>query len=884
MSISIKYEKTILPNGLEVITHVDKNIPVTAVNVWYHVGSKNEELGKTGFAHLFEHVMFEGSKNHNKDYFAPLQKVGAKINGSTTNDRTNYWEDIPSNSLELALWLESDRMGFLTESLDQARFDLQRDVVKNERRQSYVNRPYGMAYLQLQESLFPFPHPYNWPTIGSQKDLDAANIDDVKLFFKKYYHPSNASIVIAGDIDPIKTLCLVEKYFGDLPSGPSIQRLKRSESGLNGESEIIMEDSVQLPRLYLAWPTIPDLTEQQPALDMLSLILAGGRSSRLEKLLVYDTEEAYDISAFHHGQEICGEFHVIATGKPGKDLQYIKTSILNQISKIIETPPTNEELQRAFNKINALYILQLEKTGGFGGKADQLNYYNVMAGNPDLINTDIDRYKKITPENISKAAKLLGINMVSLQVLPKKEISIATSKLDRTNMPKEGLSISYSPPLPQNFKVLNNINVLFIKKSDLPIIHFGILMNSGAVSNETNQYGLAKFATEMLSEGSINRSSQQISEELEYLAYDLQLDTTRNSTFMSISGLTDNLSAGIDILSDIIENPSFPQKEMDRLKNETKAQIISSKDNADKIASTAIRSILYGSNTPLGHPIDGTAETVDQYDNKNVRNYHKHLIASKAAFIVVGDTEKELLIEQIESKFKYLKQSDLRRKPANIKHVEINQECTIYIIDRPGAAQSVIRAGHLTIPRTHADYYALSFANFVLGGEYTSRINMNLRQDKGYSYGFYSSINWSNINSPWMISGSVETGVTTESVTEILNEVKAITGHRPIQSDEFKRSKDGLIKGIPSQFGSTGQLMSQLVRLEELNLPYDNFSKNIIRINALTIPEVNEAAKRHINPNRLSIIIVGDKEQITKGLESLLIPIVNTDTSGNIIN
>ena len=326
--ISIPFEKHTLQNGLDVITHVDKTVPTVAVNVWYHVGSKNEVPGKTGFAHLFEHVMFEGSKNHNNDYFGPLQEIGALVNGSTTNDRTNYWENLPSNYLELAFWLESDRMGFLLEALDQGRFDLQREVVKNERRQSYENRPYGMAYLKLQELLFPIPHPYNWPTIGSQEDLDRADIEDVKDFFRKFYHPSNASIAIAGDIDPQRTLSLAEQYFGNLTPGPTIDRFHQMDSALKGQTWATLEDSVSLPRLYLAWPTKPEFTEEQAALDVLSVIMSDGRSSRLERKLVYEKQNTRDIRAYHHGQEISGEFHIIATANPGISTEDIYSCLL----------------------------------------------------------------------------------------------------------------------------------------------------------------------------------------------------------------------------------------------------------------------------------------------------------------------------------------------------------------------------------------------------------------------------------------------------------------------------------------------------------------------------------------------------------------------------
>ncbi|MEC9321451.1 MAG: pitrilysin family protein, partial [Chloroflexota bacterium] len=393
--ISIPLEKRSLSNGLDLITHVDNSVPVVAVNVWYHVGSKNEVPGRTGFAHLFEHVMFEGSKNHNKDYFDPLQKIGANINGSTTNDRTNYWEDLPSNYLELALWLESDRMGFLLDALDQERFDLQREVVKNERRQSYENRPYGMAHLRLQEALFPKPHPYSWPTIGSQEDLDSASLEDVMDFFKKYYSPSNASIAIAGDIDPDRVYDQVTKYFGDLEPAPSIERFGRMDSLLSGQTSIQLEDAVQLPRIYLAWPTLPDFTDTQAALDVLSVILSDGRSSRLSKKLVYEDQKVHDVRAFHHGQEISGEFHITATANPGETLESIEEELLFALDQISSTPPSESEMIRAKNRITSYHILQMEKIGGFGGRADQLNFYNMMTGDPSTINTDIDRYQSI---------------------------------------------------------------------------------------------------------------------------------------------------------------------------------------------------------------------------------------------------------------------------------------------------------------------------------------------------------------------------------------------------------------------------------------------------------------------------------------------------------
>ena len=332
--VSISFEKFTLPNGLDVIVHEDHSLPVAAVNVWYHVGSKDEEAGRTGFAHLFEHVMFEGSQHHNRSFFDPLQKVGANLNGSTTPDRTNYWETVPSNYLELALWLESDRMGFLLEALDQKRFDVQRDVVKNERRQSYENRPYGMAHMLLQPAVFPAPHPYSWTTIGDPKDLDAATVDDIKAFFRRFYTPSNASLAIAGDVDTDGVRRLVERYFGDLPPGEPINRVGRMDSDLRGQVSLTMRDKVQLPRLYLVWPTGPLFDSEQAPLDVVSAVLGDGKSSRLYRRLVYEKQIARDVGIYHHAQAIAGELHVQATASPGHGLDELEEVILEELERI----------------------------------------------------------------------------------------------------------------------------------------------------------------------------------------------------------------------------------------------------------------------------------------------------------------------------------------------------------------------------------------------------------------------------------------------------------------------------------------------------------------------------------------------------------------------
>ena len=562
----------------------------------------------------------------------------------------------------------------------------------------------------------------------------------------------------------------------------------------------------------------------------------------------------------------------------------IKQEILNEITIIISSPPSQHEMERSINNIEAMHIRQLEKVGGFGGKADQLNYYNVMKGDPGFINLDIERYKKITPDQISNAAKLLNENRVSLSVLPKQNLTISSPISDRTKMPVTQKRMEFAPPSPQRIKLNNNVDIVLIEKPDLPLVSIGLLTNLGASSDPIKNPGLAKFATEMFSEGTSKRTSEKISEEIEHLAFRFKEDVSRNHIFFSINGLKNNLDSGMKLFADITQNPIFPEQETERLRSEILADITSSQDNANKVAGTAARAILYGGvNTEYGHPIIGSTKSIKNIQQKDLIEFNQNIFhKSKATFIAVGDIKSPELLHHIESNFStdFFNHSDPISPPVFPTNQFKNSVGGIYVIDRPGSAQSVIRAGHLTIPRDHQDYFSLAFGNYVLGGEYSSRVNMNLRQDKGYSYGFYSSIDWGQHSSTWLIRGSVQTEVTFESVKEILFEINGINGSKPISSKEFEDSKQGLLKGIPSQFESSNQMLNQLIKLVQFNLPDNDFSESIKKIEALTLDEVNLSSKNHFKPDESVIVIVGDKEKFIGQLETLKLPIHIVDMYG----
>ena len=428
VDVHIPYTQFTLRNGLNVIVHRDTSLPVASVNVWYHVGSKNEKPGRTGFAHLFEHIMFEGSEHVPEgDFDNRLEAAGGVNNGSTANDRTNYWENIPANALELALWLEADRMGFLLETMTREKLDIQRDVVKNERRQGVDNQPYGRAFEMVYEALYPPDHPYHWPVIGSMDDLSAATLDDVMSFFRTYYAPNNASLAVAGDVSETEVRRLVERYFGDVPSGPPIPPVTFPDPTLAAPKELVLEDAVQLPRLYVAWHSPKGYTDEDAALDVLSSVLTEGKSSRLYKRLVYDEQIAADVSAFQDGMELGGGFWIIATAKPDVPLEKLASAVREELDRLVTQGVTSEERERAVNGVETSFVRSLERVGGFGGKADRLNEYHFMVGTPGWVRQDLARYQRVTEAGVAEVAGrwLAGKPAVWLSVVPQGRLDLA---------------------------------------------------------------------------------------------------------------------------------------------------------------------------------------------------------------------------------------------------------------------------------------------------------------------------------------------------------------------------------------------------------------------------------------------------------------------------
>lgn len=889
----ISYTEFTLPNGLRVILHEDHSTPIASVNVWYHVGSKNETPGKTGYAHLFEHMMFQGSKNYDEDFFKAVQEIGATLNGSTNTDRTNYYEVLPSNYLERAIFLEADRMGGLLDALSEDKLANQRDVVKNEKRQNYDNQPYGLARARIAELLYPKEHPYHWLTIGALEDLTAASREDISAFFRRYYTPNNASLVIAGDINPAEARRLVTKYFGKIPRGPAVAKLNPPQPALQGELHGSMEDRVSLPRRYLVWHTVPEFTADEPALDFLSAILGGGRTSRLYKELVYDKQIAQDVNASNQSSELAGIFQVTMTPRRGQSVDSLQAAVDREIARLASAPPRQDDIDRIYNGIEARSIFSIQTVGGFGSKSDRLNNYAVMRGTPDWFAQDVARYRTVTPADVQRVAKkYLTANRLVFDVVPAgrstgagvvaaadtTEAANAGRKLDARHdsiaraqhaaLPAGGPSPKLSLPSIQRRKLSNGLQLLVVEHHELPIVTMNLAINSGSASDPADRAGLASMTATLLDRGTAKRSALDLASDLQSIGASLNANSNWDGTNVSLVTLKRHLDKALDIYSDAILHPAFADAEVARLKNQRLGQLAQSRDNASQIAAVVYPAILYGASHPYGHPAGGNEASVRALSAGDVRKFYStYFVPNNATLIVVGDVKPDEVAAKLESAF-------ASWKPAAVPEgamapAPARTGAQIYLVDRPGAAQSVLNIGTVGVPRSTPDYFALQVLNTILGGQFVSRVNLNLREDKGYTYGARTAFDFRRAAGPFTASAGVQTAVTKQSVQEFLKELKGIRGDIPITEAELNAAKQALILAYPRGFETPAQIAGRLADVVQYGLPDNYFNNYIAGINAVTAADVNRVARATIDPSHLAILVVGDRKVIEPGLRSI---------------
>ena len=870
----IEFDKFKLPNGLTVIVHEDRKIPVVAVNVWYHVGSKDELPGKTGFAHLFEHLMFNGTENYNNEYFAPFQKVGATdMNGTTNNDRTNYFQNVPTTALDLALWMESDRMGHLLGVVDQEKLDEQRGVVQNEKRQG-ENQPYGRVFFQAAKETFPEGHPYSWSVIGSMEDLNAASMDDVQNWFKTYYGPNNAVLSLAGDINLQEAKDLVYKYFADIPPGPSPIKKKKWIAKRSGEKRDIMYDRVPNARIYKVWNTPEIGSKEHPHFELIAALLTGGKNSELYQELVYKRQLATSVTSFYYDRELAGQFWIAADLANGVSMQELENAIDETLAKFIKKGPNSKNLKNTKTSIRASFIKGLQRIGGFGGKSDLLAYSEVYTGDPGRFNDFYADILSTTKQEIQKTASdWLTDGVYVLIVAPEDQMSFSQEAIaDRSKLPFPESFPKLNLPEIQRAKLSNGIDVVFAERHDVPMINLSLLLGSGHSSDSSDKPGLASFTMSMLTEGTERYDALDLSDKLDELGTDLYTSTGLDSSSVTLSALKSNFIESLDLMIEVINKPTFDQVEIDRKKLRWLASIDQSLSTPNGIVSNLISGLMYGKDHPYGKPSsgDGTRQSIQWMTRQDMIDYKESTItAANSTIVVIGDTNLEELLPILESKFGNWKREANKTKPLNYEVSNQSSARKIYLFDKPGAIQSLIVAGQLLPANGTDDEIDIDLMNRVIGGSFTSRLNMNLREDKSWSYGVRARLSSRKGPRPMLVYAPVQSDRTVDSIKEIQREYSEYLSSRPASNEELDPIKQQIILGLNGQFETFGSLLSGVSGIVTFDRGDDYLNAVPQKYNAVTLDQVNAAAQKYLDPETWTWFIVGDLSIIEDDIRNL---------------
>jgi zinc protease len=880
----IRYTKFVLNNGLTVLVHEDHKAPIVAVNTWYHVGSKNEKPGKTGFAHLFEHLMFSGSDDFNHTYINAMEKIGAtNLNGTTNNDRTNYFENVPTSMLDYALFAESDRMGHLLGVLDQKKLDLQRGVVQNEKRQG-ENQPYGVTEQLLTENTYPVGHPYSWTVIGSMADLDAASLKDVQEWFKTYYGPNNVTVVVAGDVTPDVVREKVEKYYGEIPPGPPIAKQEVWIAKRTGTHRGWVQDRVPQARLYRVW-NVPEYgSPEEAVLDLAAEVLGQGKTSRLYKRLVYKDQIATSATADNDTNEIAGQFDFTLTATPGGDLSKVEKAADEELQNFLKNGPTAAELQLAKTQILGRYARIVERIGGFGGTSDVLARCQTYKGNPDCYKDYLRWVKAATPASVKKAAvDWLSDGDYVLEVHPYPTTFKTEATLDRTKEPAMGEPMSLKLPSLQKSTLSNGLKIVLAERHSAPVVNFTLLVDSGFSADPPEASGTDSFEQRMLEEGTPTRDSLKIGEELESLSANFSAIANLDYSLVNLNTLKSTMGKSLDIYADLILHPAFPEKEFQRLQKERLAGIKREKVTPVPSALRIVPTLLYGQGHPYAVPFTGTGteSAVSKMTRADLSKFHETWFKpNNATLLVVGDTSLAEIKPKLESLFASWKAGEVPQK--NVPHVDDPEKDVVYLIDRPGSGQSVIIGAQLAPPQKDPDAIALQLVNDIFGGNFSSRINMNLREDKHWSYGVRSLLPAARGQRPYISISPVQTDKTKESMVELVKEYKDFVSSKPITPEELKDEQDNATLALPGSFETDQQLSTGYGTILQYSLPEDYYNTFTEKALAVTPESANQIARKYVLPDHLIWVVVGDMSKVESGIRELNVGEVHKiDADGN---
>ena len=898
-TFSIDYEKYELDNGLTVILHEDNSDPIVGVAIVYHVGSNREEPGRTGFAHLFEHMLFQESQHVGQDqFFKKIQNAGGTLNGGTSNDYTIYYEVVPNNALETVLWMESDRMGWLLSTVTQPAFENQQEVVQNEKRQRVDNRPYGHSNYVTIKNMYPEGHPYNWTVIGELEDLQNATLEDVRSFYEQWYGPNNATMVIAGDISPRAVKKMVEKYFGEIKKGPEIKNPEPWHVTLETTKKVFHEDNfARSPRLSMSFPTVNQLDDDAPALELLGQLLGDGKKAPLYKVIVEDKKLAPNISSFSRTQEIAGTFNISSTAFPTTNLTDVENSIFDAFEMFEKEGFTIEDLDR----LKAKY-----ETGFYSGissilnKAFQLGLYNEYYGSPDYISQDLQRVLDVTEEDINRVylKYIKNQNYVLTSFVPKGKVDLVAegsklfpvkeekivknkskkssnvanievdkipSSFDRTVEPVDGPQPGLNLPSVWKHDYDKGVEVYGAIHDELPLISFGINIEGGMMLDDPKKIGVANLITDMMMEGTANKTPLELEEAIDALGSSISMFTGKSSISIEAFTLKRNFNETLALVEEILFEPRWDSSEFERIKRQTAEQIKRRAASPSTIASQVFNKLNFG-NHIMSNSTSGTVESVESIDLDDLKNYYSTNFSSNLGKIsIVGDITKNEAVNAF---------SNIVNRWEN-KNVEIpfealpepNKKGKVYFVDVPNAKQSEIRIGYLSVPRTHPDYFANTVMNMKLGGNFSSDINLMLREEKGYTYGARSRFSGGKRTGMFMASSAVRTNTTEESVNIFKDLMSAY--QEPIPEDGLEFVKNVELKSNARRFETLNALRGMISTIATYDLPFDYIKNEEEIVRQMTVESHNELVKKYVRPDEMIYLVVGDKKTQMNGLRSL---------------
>jgi zinc protease len=901
--LAIPYKKYQLANGLTVLVHEDNSDPLVHVDVTYHVGSAREEAGKSGFAHFFEHMMFQGSENvADEEHFKIITEAGGNLNGTTNSDRTNYFQTVPVNQLEKVLWLEADRMGFLLDAVTEKKFEVQRETVKNERGQRVDNQPYGRLFERVSQALYPDMHPYSWPVIGWMDDLNRANVNDVKAFFLRWYGPNNATLTIGGDVKAEEILPLVQKYFGTIPVGPAVEPAPKQLLTLSEDRYISMEDNVHLPLLYVTYPSVYARHQDEAALDILAEILGGGNNSLLYKNLVKN-QIAVQAQVSHSCAELACNFSLLALPHPasGKNLADIEKVIRDSLVEFEQRGVTDDDLLKVKAKIEADSIFGLQSVQG---KVSQLAYNETFFGNPDLIAADIARYNAVTKEDVNRVYQtyLKGKHAVLMSVVPKGQKQLiakadnftpvahnfggpsttkaedltprrAVDSFDRSKKPMAAANPAVDVPATWRSSLPNGLEVLAAQSTETPTTSLLLKIPTGLYNETPAQAGISNLLAEMLNESTKNYSTEAMSMALQKLGSQIEFSAGQQYLQVYVSSLTKNLPATLALLEEKLLNPAFDEGDFKRLQQQTLQGLQNAEKNAGFLAQQAYNKLMFGDHIS-GYNPSGTLQSVSQLTPAQLQAYYlQQLKPQGSQLIVVSDLAEKELKAQLDGK---LQQWQGKAPALSVQLPAASAKAgTIYLVDKPDAPQSEIRIGKRSLTEDiTGEYFRAGLMNYALGGNFNSRINLNLREDKGYTYGARAGFSGDKFTGLYTASAAVRADATAASIKEFIKEI-SLFHSQGIQDDELEFMRLAINQSDALKYETPQAKLGFMGRMLEHRLKPDFVKTRNEIVSEISKTELNALAAKHLDPASMTIVVVGDAKKLKPELQALGYPVVD---------